>query len=149
MTRGRYLYWTWKGTGCGTRSATNPQGSCSPGPDNARAGDALPGGWVYEEQGNHLVRRNTQTDQVVVVEKGGAKISGYAMRVGEYKVVVAACANNQTNRPSAADVMEIYHLPSDPFESKDVAATAAGAAFAKKALGIAEKHDVSCHCFQC
>ena len=35
-----YLYWTWKGTGCGTRSASNPQGTCKPkGPDDQVKGN--------------------------------------------------------------------------------------------------------------
>jgi hypothetical protein len=141
-----YLYWTWDGTGCGTRSASNPQGTCRSGPDADAS--ATPSPWVFEQQGDKLVRRNTKTDEVIVEKKGG-KSSGYAMRVGDWKVVVASCANNETNRPSEDDVMEIYHLPSDPFEAKDVVASAAGMAQAKVALDIAKKHDVSCHCFQC
>jgi len=140
-----YLYWTWDGTGCGNRSPNNPQGTCSAGPDAAAS--STPSAWVSEEQGNKLARRNTQTGEAIV-EKSG-KGSGYGMRVGDWKVVVAKCANNQTNRPSKADVMEIYHLPSDPFEAKNVNATAAGVAQAKVFLTIAKKHDVSCHCFQC
>lgn len=140
-----YLYWTWDGSGCGTRSASNPQGTCSPGPDADVS--STPSAWVFEEQGNKLVRRNTETDELIV--ESGGKTSGYGMRVGDWKVVVAACANNETNRPSEDDVMEIYHLPTDPFEAKDVAASAAGTTQAKVFLAIAKKHDVSCHCFQC
>eukprot|EP01051_Picozoa_sp_SAG22_P020811 SAG22_NODE_4351_length_1294_cov_1.463598_1_plen_75_part_00 len=74
------------------------------------------------------------------------------MRAGEWKAVEAACANNHTSRPSEADVMKIYHLPTglfEVFEATDVAATAAGMVQAKAVLAIAKIHDVSCHCFQC
>lgn len=147
-----YLYWTWKGTGCGSRSTSNPQGTCRPGLDEDKDEKQKhkQSSWVFEEQGNKLVRRNKETGEVIVPadEKGGES-SGYAMRVGDYKVVVAACANNATNRPSNMDVMEIYHLPSDPFEATDIAATPVGKRQATIFLGVAEKHDVSCHCFQC
>ena len=53
------------------------------------------------------------------------------------------------NKRGLSVPQEIYHLPSDPFESKDVATSAAGIAQAKVFLEIAEHHDVSCHCFQC
>jgi hypothetical protein len=46
-------------------------------------------------------------EQAIIREddNGGGKSSGYAMRVGDWKAVVAACANNSTNRPSDADTM--------------------------------------------
>ena len=93
----------WDGTGCGTRSASNPQGTCRPGPDADAS--STPSAWVFEQQGDKLARRNTETGEVIV-EKGG-KSSGYGMRVGDWKVVVASCANNETNRPSEDDVMEV------------------------------------------
>ena len=76
---------------------------------------------------------------------------GYAIRVGEWKGVVPHCADQVGLRPSAADEgrMMVFHLPSDPFETTDVAASAQGQAAAKAFLKLLLASDFSCTCYQC
>eukprot|EP01052_Picozoa_sp_SAG31_P010566 SAG31_NODE_581_length_13927_cov_78.549899_16_plen_82_part_00 len=52
-------------------------------------------------------------------------IPGYAVRVGEWKGVVPHCGDGEEATPSAVDlqVMEVYHLPTDPFEQHNLATT--------------------------
>ena len=46
--------------------------------------------------------------------------------------------------------MQVYHLPTDPFETTDIAETAAGKAPLALLRGtLAEDPTLSCHCFQC
>ena len=82
--------------------------------------------------------------------KKGKGASGYGVRSGEWKGVVPHCADTSTPpKPSAADEFMIFHLPSDPFEQNDVAATAKGKVQIKKFLALLKKNEVTCNCFQC
>ena len=72
-----------------------------------------------------------------------------AIRIGEWKGVVPHCANTTSLRPYAGDAMQVYHLPTDPFETTDIADTAAGKAPLVLRGTLAEDPTLSCHCFQC
>ena len=45
--------------------------------------------------------------------------------------------------------MEIYHLPSDPFETDNLAASAAGKAKAKDLINVILPKNLTCTCYQC
>lgn len=94
----------------------------------------------------HQVDRNTATGEVTSKPKKGQ--SGYGMRVGDWKLVVPHCSSPDMV-PSSLDQTEMYHLPSDPFEAKNVNATAEAKAQFQSMLAIATKHSVRCSCFQC
>jgi len=76
---------------------------------------------------------------------------GYAVRVDDMKGVVHACADKARLQPSMRDVMELYNLTADPHETKDVAATPAGAVHvaAIKRLLVRQQPPISCECYQC
>merc|ERR1712023_46509 len=99
-----YLFWTWKGTGC-------EHGSCNPKSHIDKPN------LMWQNSQGLLVTANGNTE-----EKAGH--SGFGIRAGDWKGVVAHC--NSDGRPSMSDVMEIYHLPSDPFEQNNLNHTAAG-----------------------
>jgi len=137
----KYLYWTWDGTGM--MEAT-----------------PLPEGWQFEQLASGLlgyrhiasgeltsVHPDAATNTDVAGRKGGK--SGYGVRVGEWKGVVAHCANNSTGAPSPEDVMEVYHLPTDPFEANDLGKTAAGATQKAAFLAVLADAKVLCACYQC
>lgn len=73
--------------------------------------------------------------------------SGYGIRSGDWKGVVAHCADVKNSVPSDADEMLVYNLAEDPFEAKDVAAAHPDKLAMLKQL--AQSKDVSCDCFQC
>lgn len=86
---------------------------------------------------------------------GGRARPGYAARVwlstwGAWKVVVHACASASLT-PSMEDVMELYNLTADPFETDDVAARGAGPKItaAAKQLLMRQRPPLSCVCYQC
>jgi arylsulfatase A-like enzyme len=132
-----YVYFTWPG-----------------GPNN-KFEDALPEGWirVQTEDGllgyHHRASNTTTAKHPTATSTKKKKISGYSVRVGEWKGVVWGCADNTTFVPSDDDVYEIYHLASDPFEANDLAKTAEGMAQRNLLLGVLKGADVSCRCYQC
>ena len=73
--------------------------------------------------------------------------SGYAARVGGWKVVVHACADQAALAPSDGDVMELYDLTVDPGERWDVAAQHPDQISSIKAVLAGE--GLSCRCYQC
>jgi arylsulfatase A-like enzyme len=77
---------------------------------------------------------------------GGGEPSGYAVRyMQQWKAVVRSCGADLA--PSLGDAMELYHLPTDPFEASDVSAQHDNVLVAIKQLVISK--NVSCHCYQC
>lgn len=82
-------------------------------------------------------------DDVLEYKKG----SGYAVRVGDWKGIVPYCADKTTLRPSAQDALQLYHLPSDPFETTDVAAT--NPSVVAKLRGQVLGKNLTCRCYQC
>ena len=71
-------------------------------------------------------------------------VMGYAALRGDYKIVYKNCT---TGSPRATDPVELYHLPSDPFETADVAA--ARADVVDEIRGALVAADLSCCCYQC
>ena len=121
------LYWTWPGTGV----------------------PPLPAGWTAHQTRDGRIAHQSP-DGRVVEHRAPKGASGYAVRIGEWKGVVPHCANTTSLRPSAGDAMQVYHLPTDPFETTDIADTAAGKAPLALLRGtLAEDPTLSCHCFQC
>ena len=76
---------------------------------------------------------------------GGAKASGYSVRAGDWKGVVQACG--ASGSPAANDTMELYHLPSDPFETKDV--SHGNPAKVSLLKGLLAGRNLTCTCYQC
>jgi len=72
---------------------------------------------------------------------------GYAVRVGEWKGVVHACADAQG--PSANDQMELYNLTADPYETNDVATVGSGGKIVKSIKSLLAGKGLSCACWQC
>ena len=121
------LYWTWPGTGV----------------------PPLPAGWTAHQTRDGRIAHQSP-DGRVVEYRAPKGASGYSIRIGEWKGVVPHCANTTSLRPSALDAMQVYHLPTDPFETTDIAETAAGKAPLALLRGtLAEDPTLSCHCFQC
>ena len=112
-----YMYWTWRG--------------------KVAADDAPP---------------NDGTEPIGGDGRPGAKGApppGYGVRVGEMKGVVHACADQSgaSAAPSIGDVMELYNLTADPFETVDVAAVHGDLVHTIKALLMRQR--LSCSCWQC
>ena len=85
-----------------------------------------------------------------ILGQGGEEQRDAIAKRREWKGVVPHCANTTSLRPSAADAMQVYHLPTDPFETTDIAERAAGKAPLALLRGtLAEDPTLSCHCFQC
>ena len=72
---------------------------------------------------------------------------GYAVRVGEWKGVVHACADQQAKAPSMSDSMELYDLSADPHETTDI--SAAHPMVVKSIKALLTKQGLSCACWQC
>ena len=159
-----YLYWTWPGAGKAEAEAE----------DSVPALKAL--GWhAIQDPADgtlayvHLASGVQQAESPLLpsgisptegVETGveahgkvangkGKKTSGYGIRMGDWKGVVDHCADTVHLKPSANDAFQVYHLPSDPFESTDVANSAKGKAAIAKFVAQLKAADVSCKCFQC
>eukprot|EP00730_Choanoeca_flexa_P011724 TRINITY_DN2773_c0_g1_i2.p1 TRINITY_DN2773_c0_g1~~TRINITY_DN2773_c0_g1_i2.p1 ORF type:complete len:480 (+),score=117.74 TRINITY_DN2773_c0_g1_i2:94-1440(+) len=76
---------------------------------------------------------------------GSGKNTGYGVNAGKWKGVVHACGQGQ--QPSKDDVMELYDLTQDPFETNDVSKANPDAVAMLKGL-ILDK-DLTCTCYQC
>ena len=120
------LYWTWPGTGV----------------------PPLPAGWTAHQTRDGRIAHQSP-DGRVVEYRAPKGASGYSVRIGEWKGVVAHCADNETLTPSSADIFEVYHLPSDPFEQNNLASTDQGKAQFKALQAVIAGTNVSCRCFQC
>ncbi len=77
---------------------------------------------------------------------GAEKKSAYALRSGNWKLVVANCTNGE---PKLSDVAQIFDLSTDPFEKNDLAKTQAGEAQAMALKNMVVDAKVTCTCFQC
>jgi arylsulfatase A-like enzyme len=140
----KYLYWTWPGDKASPLS-----------PAEASSGE-----WRLEQSpdGTALYVR---TDVASGAERetraargagAGKKNSGYGVRMTGadgtlWKGVVEQCGS--TGIPTANDNMEVYNLSSDPFETNNIATTAAGRAQRSAFLALLVEESVLCACFQC
>jgi arylsulfatase A-like enzyme len=75
-----------------------------------------------------------------------AAATAYSIRFGKWKAVATGCQGT----PSSRDVLQLYDLSSDPFETKDLSASEMG----KRQLdrlkaAIAQEKGLSCKCYQC
>lgn len=132
-----YLYWTWSGTGV----------------------PPLPEGWsTHQDDDGLAVYRNVDSGELTYehpaddysnTKRGGTP--GYAVRVGEWKGIVAHCDDEAGRKPSQGDLasMEIYHLPTDPFEKNNLASTADGKTKAASLLQVILPKNLTCSCYQC
>ena len=61
------------------------------------------------------------------------------------------CDDEAGKHPSTGDldVMEIYHLPTDPFETENLASTSAGKSKATELLQVILPKNLTCSCYQC
>ncbi|EDQ89775.1 uncharacterized protein MONBRDRAFT_24876 [Monosiga brevicollis MX1] len=112
-------------------------------------GDLVNGSWPSDIDGISILpellgQEQAPKDYLFFTWGSGAK-SGYGVRSGEWKGVVQTC--NKNLQPSEEDSMELYHLPSDPFETNDVSQTHADVVTQLKALILPK--NLSCTCFQC
>ena len=94
-----------------------------------------------------------QQHQVHPADVGDAKkgkLPGYSVRIGEWKGVVPHCADQDAKQPSDGDaaVMQVYHLPSDPFEANDLAKTT-GKTQISTFLTLLKSKNLTCSCYQC
>jgi len=81
------------------------------------------------------------------VSKANKGTSGYGVRVGDWKGVVAHCSDNVTMAPSLSDDLMLYNLVADPFETTDIASAHPDQVSSMIKLLMAE--NVKCNCFQC
>ena len=149
-----YLYWTWVGTGCEHGSCTAPTEGEGSGSMARAVSTYPPVGWQLEQNYDGkaiLVNKATGETKLAndVAGAAGKGTAGYAIRMGDWKGVVPHCADKVTMHPSNMDVMEIYLLPSDPYETNNVNETAKGQAQRALFLAVAAKHNLTCDCYQC
>ena len=111
-----YLYWTWRGTGVSPNQLTGPP---------PREEDLYP-------DPNRAIKGNGS--------------SGYGVRVGNWKGVVAHCAAS-SGAPSQEDDMMLFDLVRDPFETTDIAA--ANKEQVTSMINLLASKGVLCACFQC
>ena len=121
----------------------------------AGATDAVPAGLDGTSIVPTLLGRNDPTSDGAAPEryqyftwhKNRRKPAGYGIRVGKWKGVVQTCADARKMQPSREDVMELYNLDDDPFETNDISAANAHEVEKLKAFVIAK--DLTCTCYQC
>jgi arylsulfatase A-like enzyme len=123
----RYLFWTW-------REHRGRDASRVPAGDDT--GD-----------GADVARRRSNAS----AEGSGAPIVGYAARMGGWKLVVHRCADQVSRVPSLADAdaAELYYLPDDRKEERDVAAKRPRLLRDMLAVLADPQERLSCECFQC
>lgn len=123
----RYMFWTWREHRGRDVSST------------LERLDAIDGGDVARRLSN------------ASGEGGGARVVGYAARMGDWKLIVHRCADQASRVPSLADAdaAELYHLPSDGKEERDVAAKQLSVLGAMLAVLADPQERLSCECFQC
>ena len=80
---------------------------------------------------------------------GAGARSGYAARLGDWKVVVLECADGRRLVPSMADKMQLYNLSADPAEERDVAAMGTGPEVVRQMKTMIVQQNYSCQCYQC
>ena len=76
---------------------------------------------------------------------GQKRATAYSVRVGQWKGVVSECVK----MPRVGDVMQLYDLSVDPFETRDISGSAFGAKQVKTMIALIVKDGVSCVCYQC
>ena len=74
-------------------------------------------------------------------------ISGYSIRVGNYKGIVSHCADRRKYQPSLQDDMQLFDLSNDPFEDNDISEAHQDVVLRLKKLIISK--NVTCKCYQC
>jgi hypothetical protein len=124
---------------------------------DSRLEPPVPPGWLARQNDRGLLEYyHTASDRVSAehpsagAEGDFAKSPpGYAIRVGDWKGVVAHCADTDKLVPSDKDVYEIYDLMNDPFETHNLASTTEGATQKAALFAVVKAAGVSCHCFQC
>jgi arylsulfatase A-like enzyme len=74
-------------------------------------------------------------------------VSGYSVRVGDWKGIVPSCADTDSLTPSDADEMLLFDVVNDPYETQDRSADFADrvAQFKK----IVQSKNLTCTCYQC
>jgi arylsulfatase A-like enzyme len=113
-----YLFWTWVGA-----------------KKNAEGGRAPTDSLHYKNWEDYNM-----------LEDPEAAGKGYAVRVGNFKGIVQRC-NPNTLKPGKDDVMAIYDVVNDPFETTDVSAKHADLVAKFKKIVISK--DLTCQCYQC
>jgi len=73
--------------------------------------------------------------------------SGFGVRIGSWKGVVPQCHDQQSLTPTLDDVMQLYSLDEDPFETTDVAHQHLHVVKRLKEVVISKS--LTCQCFQC
>jgi len=73
--------------------------------------------------------------------------SGFGVRIGSWKGVVPQCHDQQSLKPTPDDVMQLYNLDEDPFETTDVAHQHLHVVKRLKEVVISKS--LTCQCFQC
>ena len=93
---------------------------------------------------------SSNEEAFAVVTKPPHKGSGYGIRQGKWKGAVDHCASTAPGAnqvPSMDDVMLLFDLDNDPFETTDLSKKYPQQVKALKQLAMSK--DVSCQCFQC
>lgn len=101
--------------------------------------------WTWDGTGVLQVPPTDDELYPVASSKGGS--SGYGVRVGNWKGVVAHCIDNVTMSPSLQDDFMLYDLTTDPFETTDIAPGHPDQVTTMIKLLMTE--NVKCNCFQC
>jgi uncharacterized sulfatase len=102
--------------------------------------------WTWDGPGVLQVPPTDDELYPVATANGGSR-SGYGVRVGQWKGVVAYCSDNVTMAPSLKDDLMLYDLTMDPFETTDVATSHPDQVTSMIKLLLTE--NVKCNCFQC
>ena len=103
--------------------------------------------WTWKGTGVPPLRPPLLSDNIIHPHSK-PKHAGFAIRAGEWKAVVPHCKGGSPS-PHDEAAMQVYHLPSDPFEQHDLAGTKQGHAKAKQLLQKAMGANATCHCYQC
>lgn len=144
----RSFIFTWDGTGVARKGKAAEKEASIP----------LPAEWVAQENALglleylHITSGSVSSSHPVTGEsaaRGKGSVAGYSIRTGDYKGVVAHCADASSLKPSSEDKFEVYNLREDPFEMNDIAGTAAGKAQIEGFLDVLRAQNVTCKCYQC
>ena len=119
-----YLQWTWVGSG-----VKAPEGF-----DTLQGVDGL------------AYFRNAQDGETIIPAVDQSR-SGFALRSGEWKIIVPHCRSDQF--PSGDEPTWVFHLPQDPFETSNLNHTEQGKQKIAELFSMAKKHNLTCNCFQC
>ena len=99
-------------------------------------------GWTAAD----LTGRGPQQSSILSRNATNVPLTAYSVRSGRWKAVATGCEG----KPSQDDIMQLYDLSTDPFETTDISSTSRGKAQLKAMKAMIEADtSISCDCYQC